>query len=138
MATSLITTILVQPRRDRRAAKRFFRKLLKGQGRVPGRLVTDKLRSYGAGQLTARSCHPLFTGTNQYENNRAEVSHEPTRQRERQMRKFKSPGQAQRFLSVHGLVQNLFRVGRHLLQARHHRELRGRAFLAWNVVTCAA
>ena len=56
----------------------------------------------------------------------------------RQMRKFKSPGQAQRFLSVHGLVQNLFRVGRHLLRARHHRELRVRAFLAWDAVTCAA
>ena len=56
---------------------------------------------------------------------------------ERQMRKFKSPGQAQQFLTVHGLVQNLFRVGRHLLQARHHRELRGRAFIAWHEVTCA-
>ena len=136
MATSLITAILVQPRRDRRAAKRFFRKLLKGQGRVPGRLVTDKLRSYGAAH---REVMPsVIHSTDQYENNRAEVSHEPTRQRERQMRKFKSPGQAQRFLSVHGLVQNLFRVGRHLLQARHHRELRGRAFPAWDAVTCAA
>ena len=75
--------------------------------------------------------------TDQYGNNRAEVSHEPTRHRERQMRKFKSPGQAQQFLTVHGLVQNLFRVGRHLLQARHHRELRGRAFIAWHEVTCA-
>ena len=56
---------------------------------------------------------------------------------ERQMRKFKSLGQAQRFLTVHGLVQNRFRVGRHLLQARHHRELRGRAFIAWREVTCA-
>jgi len=131
-----VIDILVQSRRDRRAAKRFFRKLLKGQGRVPLRLVTDKLRSYGAAH---REVMPsVIHSTDQYENNRAEVSHEPTRQRERQMRKFKSPGQAQRFLSVHGLVQNLFRVGRHLLQARHHRELRGRAFLAWDAVTCAA
>ena len=61
----------------------------------------------------------------------------PTRQRERQMRKFKTPGQAQRFLTVHGLVQNLFRVGRHLLQAHHHRELRDRAFIVWQEVTCA-
>jgi putative transposase len=76
--------------------------------------------------------------TKQYENNRAELSHQPTRQRERQMRKFKSPGQAQRFLTVHGLVLNLFRVGRHLLRARHHRELRGRAFLVWDAVTIAA
>ena len=54
------------------------------------------------------------------------------------MRRFKSPGQAQRFLTVHGLVQNLFRVGRHLLQARHHRELRARAFVEWDAVTCVA
>ena len=131
-----VIDILVQPRRDRKAAKRFFRKLLKGQGRVPRRLVTDKLRSYPA---ALRSVMPSeIHTTKQYENNRAEVSHQPTRQRERQMRKFKSPGQARRFLSVHGLVQNLFRVGRQLLQARHHRELRGRAFLAWDAVTCAA
>ena len=102
-----VIDILVQSRRDRRAAKRFFRKLLKGQGRVPGRLVTDKLRSYGAAH---REVMPsVIHSTIQYENNRAEVSHEPTRQRERQMRRFKSPGQAQRFLSVHGLVQNFFR-----------------------------
>ena len=131
-----VIDILVQSRRDRRAATRFFRKLLKGQGSVPRRLVTDKLRSYPA---ALRSVMPsVIHSTKQYENNRAEVSHQPTRQRERQMRKFKSPGQAQRFLSVHGLVQNLFRVGRQLLQARHHRELRGRAFLAWDAVTCAA
>jgi len=75
--------------------------------------------------------------TEQYENNRAEVSHQPTRQRERQMRRFKSPGQAQRFLSVHGVIQNLFRVVRHLLGAAHHRELRGRAFLVWHEAKCA-
>lgn len=74
--------------------------------------------------------------TEQYANNRAEVSHEPTRQRERSMRRFKSARQAQRFLSVHGVVQNLFRVGRHLLRAAHHRLLRTRAFAEWNVVTC--
>ena len=65
-------------------------------------------------------------------------SHQPTRQRERQMRRFKSPGQAQRFLTVHGLVRNLFRVGRHLVRAVHHRELRGRSFLIWDAVTIAA
>ncbi len=121
--------ILVQPRRDQKAAKRFFRKLLKGQGRPPWQLVTDKLRSYSAAH---REVMPsVVHDTDQYRNNLAEVSHEPTRQRERQMRKFKTPGQAQRFLSVHGLVQNLFRVGRHLLQAHHHRELRDRAFIVW-------
>ncbi len=75
--------------------------------------------------------------TSQYANNRAEVSHEPTRQRERQMRRFKSIAQAQRFLSVHGITQNLFRVGRHLLRAAHYRMLRARAFVVWNAVTCA-
>ena len=130
-----VIDILVQSRRDRKAAKRFFRKLLKGQGSVPRRLVTDKLRSYGAAKRTVMPS--VVHSTKQYENNRAEVSHQPTRQRERQMRKFKSPGHAQRFLSVHGLVQNLFRVGRHLLQARHNRELRGRAFLTWDAVTYA-
>ena len=131
-----VIDILVQSRRDRRAAKRFFRKLLKHQGATPWRLVTDKLRSYGAAHRTVMPS--VVHSTEKYENNRAEISHQPTRQRQRQMRKFKSPSQAQRFLSVHGLVQNLFRVGRHLLQARHHRELRGRSFLAWDAVTCAA
>ena len=130
-----VIDILVQSRRDRRAAKRFFRKLLKGQGIEPRRLVTDKLRSYGAAHRTVMPS--VVHSTEQYENNRAEVSHQPTRQRERQMRRFKSPGQAQRFLSVHGLVQNLFRVGRHLLRARHQRELRGRALLIWHEATCA-
>ena len=131
-----VIDILVQSRRDRRAAKRFIRKLLKGQGSEPGWLVTDKLRSYRAAH---REVMPsVVYSTERYENNRAEVSHQPTRQRERQMRRFKSPGQAQRFLSVHGLVRNLFHVGRHLLRAEHHRELRGRSFLIWDAVTIAA
>ena len=75
--------------------------------------------------------------TTRYENNRAEVSHQPTRQRERQMRRFKSAAHAQRFLSVHGLVQNLFRVGRHLLRAVTHRMLRTRSFGVWHEETCA-
>ena len=75
--------------------------------------------------------------TRQYANNRAEVSHQPTRQRERQMRRFKSPGQAQRFLSVHGVLQNLlFRVGRHLVNSANHRTLRDRSFGVWQQVTC--
>ncbi len=73
----------------------------------------------------------------QYENNRAEVSHQPTRRREDQMRRFKSVSHAQRFLSVQGLVLNLFRVGRHLLRSAHHRLLRTRAFSEWEAVTCA-
>ena len=131
-----VIDILVQSRRDCRAATRFFRKLLKGQERTPGRLVTDKLSSYRAAH---RAVMPSVAHrTDRYENNRAEVSHQPTRQRERQMRRFKSPGQAQRFLTVHGLVRNLFRVGRHLVRAVHHRELRGRSFLIWDAVTIAA
>ena len=99
--------VLVQRRRDRQAAKRFFRKLLKGLQYVPRVLVTDKLKSYGAAkaQIMPGMEHRQHKGLN----NRAEVSHEPTRQRERQMRRFKSPGQAQRFLSAHGPINNAFR-----------------------------
>ena len=75
--------------------------------------------------------------TGRYANNRAEVSHQPTRQRERQMRGFKSAAQAQRFLSVHGVILNLFRVGRHLIRPANHRILRARSFLVWSEVTCA-
>ena len=129
-----VIDILVQPRRDRTAAERFFRKLLKGQGRTPRRMITDKLRSY---KTAHRRVMPwVVHSTRQYENNRAELSHQPTRQRERQMRRFKSAGQAQRFVAVHGLVRNLFRVGRHLVRAAHHRFLRTRAFVTWNDVTC--
>ena len=126
--------ILVQSRRDRRAAIRFFRQVLKGQGRLPNRLITDKLRSYSAAHRIVMPSVPH--STKQYENNRAEASHQPTRQRERQMRRFKSVGHAQHFLSVHGLVQNLFRTGRHLMRAVHHRLLRERAFGVWREATC--
>jgi putative transposase len=112
-----VIDILVQSRRDRRAAAHFFRKLLKRQGREPRRLVTDQLRSYSVAHRTAMPS--VMDSSQQYENNRAEVSHQPTRQRQRQMRGFKSAWHAQRFLSVHGLVQNLCRVGRHLLRAVH-------------------
>ncbi len=130
-----VIDILVQSRRDRRAAARFFRKLLKGQGREPRRLITDKLRSYAAAHRTVMPS--VVHSTRQYENNRAEVSHQPTRQRERQIRRFKSAAHAQRFLSVHGVVQDLFRVGRHLLRAAHYRLLRTRSLLVWQEVTCA-
>ena len=91
--------ILVQSRRNRRVAERFFRKLLKGQGREPRRLITDKLRSYSAALRTVMPS--VVHCTDQYANNRAEVSHQPTRQRERQMRRFKSAAHVQRFVSVH-------------------------------------
>ena len=116
------------------AAFACFHKLLKGQGQEPRRLITDKLRSYAAAH---RAVMPsVVHGTDQYANNRAEASHQPTRQRERQMRGFKSAAHLQRFASVHGVVQNLFRVGRHLLRAVHHRVLRMRAFAEWDAVTC--
>jgi putative transposase len=130
-----VIDILVQRRRDCQAAKRFFRKLLRGQGATPRKIVTDKLRSYGAARRIVMPS--VIHSTEQYENNRAEVSHQPTRQRERHMRRFKSPGQAQRFLTVHGAVQNLFRVGRHLIRASHGRYFRARAFVEWQQVTCA-
>ena len=127
--------ILVQKHRNKLAAQRFFRKLLKGQQKVPRRMITDKLKSYSA---ALREVMPSVShSTEQYENNRAEVSHEPTRLRERQMRRFKSAGQAQRFLTVHGAVGNLFRLGRHLTRAIHYREFRSRAFCEWQKVTCA-
>jgi putative transposase len=130
-----VIDILVTNRRDRRAAKRFFRKALKHQGKPPWKLVTDKLRSYPAAH---REVFPSVEHrTGQYENNRAEVSHQHTREQERQMRRFKSTVQAQRFLSVHGPIQNLFRVGRHHLKAVHHRLLRDRAFDEWKEATCA-
>ncbi len=127
--------ILVQKRRNTHAAKRFFRKLLKGLRYVPNRLVTDKLRSYSAAhRTTVPSVHHCTT---QYANNRAEVSHQPTRQRERQMRRFKSPRHIQRFLSVHAPINNLFRIGRHLMRAVHYRVFRDRAFATWREMTAA-
>jgi len=129
-----VIDILVQSRRNKGAALRFFRKLFKGQSSMPWKIITDKLRSY---QAALREVSPSLTHiTDQYENNRAEVSHQPTRQQERQMRRFKSSGQAQRFLSFHGLVNNLFRQQRHLLSARNYRILRDRAFVAWGQATC--
>ena len=130
-----VLDILVQPRRNAKAAKRFFRKLLEGMRYAPRAIiVTDKLRSYGAAKKEIMPGVMHWQG--KWENNRAENSHQPTRQRERQMRRFKSPGQAQRFLSAHGPINNLFRVGRHLLKARHYRLFRDRAFNTWKEVTC--
>ena len=127
--------ILVQPRRNKEAAARFFRRLLKGQGGEPRWLMTDKLSSYAAAQ---RAIMPTVEHCNQiYANNRAEVSHQPTRQREYHMRGFASSTQAQRFLTLHGLTQNLFRLGRHLMQAVNYRLLRTQAFQVWQDAVCA-
>ena len=127
--------ILVQRRRNRKAAERFFRRLLKGQGGEPRWLMTDKLKSYDAAHRTVMPTVPHINDV--YANNRAEVSHQPTRQREYHMRGFASSTQAQRFLTLHGLTQNLFRLGRHLLQAVNYRILRAQAFQVWQEAVCA-
>jgi putative transposase len=127
--------ILVQLRRKQRAAERFFPRLLKSQGCEPRWLVTVKLRSYDAAH---RTIMPTVSHINQVTaNNRAEVSHEPRRQRERHMRGFSSSTQAQRFLTLHGLTQNLFRPGRHLMQAVNYRLFRAKAFQICEEAVCA-
>ena len=130
-----VLDILVQRRRHQQAAKKFFRKLLKGLTYVLRVIITDKLKSSGAAK------REIFPGVEHRQhkglNNRAENSHLPTRQRERRLQRFKSPDQAQRFLSLHGVVQNLYRVGRHLLRSTNHRLLRSRSFGVWRTVTAA-
>jgi len=124
-----VIDVFLQSRRDGKAAKRFFKRLIKSNRAEPRKIVTDKLRSYGVAhrELIPDTIHD----TSQYANNRAEVSHQPTRVRERGMRRFKSTQQAQYFLSVHAMVCNLFNLGRHLVSAEHYRLLRQRAFASW-------
>jgi putative transposase len=115
-----VLDILMQPHRDTQAAKRFFRKLLQQQGFVPRVIVTDKLKSYEASkkQMLKSVEHRQHKGLN----NRAENSHQPTRLRERRMRKFKSPGQAQRFLAAFGPIRDHFHPKQHQLSAHRYRE----------------
>jgi transposase-like protein len=112
-----VLDLLVQRRRDKAAAVKLMRKLLKKQGFAPAVLVTDKLRSYGAA--------------------RSENSHQPTRRRERKMQRFKSPESAERFLSVHAAVHNTFNVQRHLTSRRTLRVLRDEPFRTWRAATAA-
>ena len=130
-----VVDVYLQTRRDGAAAKRFFKRLLKNHHDEPRKIVTDNLRSYGVAhrELIPDTIHD----TSQYANNRAELSHQPTRVRERGMRRFKSMQQAQRFLSVHAMVYNLFNLGRHLVSAKHYRSSRQRAFTSWETVTAA-
>ena len=125
--------VFLQVRRDGRAATRFFKRLLKVNGREPRKIVTDKLRSYGVAhrELIPDTIHD----TSQYSNNRAELSHQPTRVRERGIRRFKTTQQAQRFLSIHAATYNLFNLGRHLISAKHYRLFRQRAFVSWECAT---
>ena len=127
-----VVDVYLQAKRDGAAATRFFKRLLRSHGGEPRKIVTDKLRSYGVAhrELIPESIH----STEQYENNRAEQSHEATRVRERVMRKFKSVRQAQRFLGAHAAVSNLFNLGRHLVRAQHYRDLRVSALAEWGRV----
>jgi transposase-like protein len=130
-----VLDLLVQRRRDARAAARLMRKLLKKHGFVPDILVTDKLRSYGAAKTQLRLSVRHEQGLRK--NNRAENSHLPVRRRERKMQRFKSSGSAQRFLAVHAAVQNTFNVQRHLVSRNTLRVLRGEAFQNWRAATAA-
>ena len=124
-----VLDILVQSRRNKRAAKKFLRKLLKGFQYVPRAIITDKLRSYAAAKVEVMpSVEHLQQGRS---NNRAENSHQHTRERERRMRGFKSPRHAQRFLSTFGVIASFFRPGRHLLAVRNYREIMRRRFTQW-------
>ena len=125
-----IVDVFLQRRRDGKAAKCFFKRLLKAHRNEPRKIVTDKLRSYGVAhrELIPDTIHD----TSVYANNRAELSHQPTRVRERIMRRFKSMQQAQRFLTVHAAVYNLFNLGRLLVSAKNYHFFRLRAFASWN------
>jgi len=124
-----VVDVFLQKRRNGAAAKRFFKRLLKVHRKEPRKIVTDKLRSYG---VAHRELVPeTIYDTSQYANNRAELSHQQTRVRERGMRALKSVQQAQRFLGVHAAVYNLLNLGRHLISAKHYRSLRMSAFASW-------
>jgi putative transposase len=128
-----VLDILVTSKRDTRAATRFFRKLLKGLQYVPRVLVTDKLRSYGAARR--RVLGSVEHRQSKYLNNRAENSHQPTRARERAMKRFTSAGHAQRFLSAFSGISPHFRPGRHRLTADEYRREMTDRFTTWNQIT---
>jgi putative transposase len=126
-----VVDVYLQAKRDGAAAKRFFKRLLRSHGGELKKIVTDKLRSYC---VAHRELMPdVIHDTRQYANNRAEQSHEPTRVRERVMRRFKSMRQSQRFLGAHAAVSNLFNLGRHKVGAQHYRNLRISAFTEWSM-----
>ena len=128
-----VLDILVQSRRNKKAAKKFFRKLLKGLRYVPRVIITDQLKSYGAAK---REMLPgVDHRQSRYLNNRCENSHRPTRQRERRMQGFKSPGHAQRFLSAYGPIAQHVRPRRHLLSASAYRHEISHRFERWAEIT---
>jgi len=131
-----VLDVVVQSKRDKRAALKLLRKLLKKMAFVPDKLVTDDLRSYGAAARELGLSRRHERG--RWRNNRAENSHQPTRRRERKMQGFKSVGSAQRFLSVHAATYNTFNLQRHLISAKAHRSFRASAMQTWREVTAAA
>src|SRR4029079_12243214 len=131
-----VLDVVVQSKRDKRAALKLLRKLLKKMAFVPDKLVTDDLRSYGAAARELGLSRRHARG--RWRNNRAENSHQPTRRRERKMQGFKSAGSAQRFLSVHAATYNTFNVQRHLISHTTHRDARASAMQTWREVTAAA
>ncbi|WP_043342332.1 IS6 family transposase [Belnapia moabensis] len=132
----MVLDVLVQSRRDKRAAKRLLRKLLKQQCRAPRIMITDKLPSYGAAKREVMPGveHRQHKGLN----NRAQNSHQPTRRRERQMKRFKSARQPQRFLSAHDQIANLSHLRRDHVSASEHRAARVRAFEMWAEISRVA
>ncbi len=131
-----VLDVLVQRRRDKHAARKQMRKLLRKQGFAPSVITTDGLRSYGAAfteiGLAARHEQGLR------KNNRAEVSHQPVRRRERKMQRFKSAGSAQRFLSVHAAAYNTFNLQRHLIPRGTLRAFCAEATAQWRAAAAAA
>ncbi|WP_455569889.1 IS6 family transposase [Streptomyces rishiriensis] len=131
-----ILDILLQNRRDKSAARRFFRRLLRKTGAVPRVIVTDRLRSYGAAHREVMPC--VEHRQSRYLNNRAENSHQPTGQRERAMKGFRSVGGAQRFLSAFSGISPHFRPRRHLMTAGAHRAEMTVRFAIWEQITGVA
>lgn len=129
-----VLDVLVQSRRNAKAARRLIRKLLKQQGCTPRVMITDKLRSYGAAkrEIIPGVEHRQHKGLN----NRAENSHQPTRRRERIMKRFKSSRQLQRFVSIHDPIANLHHFPRNKFSSTDHRELRHAAITAWREIAC--
>ncbi len=131
-----VLDILVQPRRDRKAALKLMRKLLKKQGVTPATIVTDKLGSYSSALRELGVARRHDTG--RWQNNRAENSRQPLRQRERRMKRFKSPGSAQRVLSTHAAIYNTFYTQRHLISRKTLRQFRAEATEQWRQAAAAA
>jgi len=127
-----VLEILAQSKRDRKATLKLLRKLLKQKGFVPGAIMTDRLRSYGAALRELGLTDRHVTGGRS--NSRADVSRQPTRRRERQQIRFKSPGSAQRSLSIHTAMDNLFNVQRHLISRRTLKAFRAGALANWREI----